>query len=101
MSEVNQTSYTLLQRACDLHDEVAWEEFVGHYRRFIFYILRELGVDPDDIEDLAQQILISLKRDLAGYDRSALADHHSFQGTGLLTKSVRETFFKIHNPSFQ
>lgn len=66
----NQTSYTLLQRACDLHDEVAWEEFVGHYRRFIFYILRELGVNPDDIEDLSQKILIALTRDLAGYDRS-------------------------------
>jgi RNA polymerase sigma-70 factor (ECF subfamily) len=70
MTELNQTRYTLLQRACDLHDELAWEEFVGHYHRFIFYILRELGVHPDDIDDLAQQILISLTRDLAGYDRS-------------------------------
>lgn len=70
MTELNQTRYTLLQRACDLHDEAAWVEFVDHYRRFIFYILRELGVDRDDIEDLAQQILLLLTRDLEQYDRS-------------------------------
>ncbi len=29
--------HTLLQRTCDLHDEQAWEEFVGCYRPFIFY----------------------------------------------------------------
>jgi RNA polymerase sigma-70 factor (ECF subfamily) len=70
MTEFNQTRYTLLQRACDLHDERAWEEFVSHYRRFIFYILRELGVADRDIEDLAQQVLFSLTKDLSRYDQS-------------------------------
>lgn len=70
MENSNQTRYTLLQRACDLHDESAWEEFVGHYRRFIFYILRELGVADGDIEDLAQQVLLSLTKDLSSYDQS-------------------------------
>ncbi len=70
MNELNQTRYTLLQRACNLHDELAWEEFVDHYRRFIFYILHKLGVAPGDVEDLAQQVLLSLTRDLTNYDRS-------------------------------
>ncbi len=71
MNELHQTRYTLLQRACDLHDEQAWEEFVGCYRPFIFYILRQqMGVDLDDIEDVAQQILIALTRDLPRFDRS-------------------------------
>ncbi|VGO11744.1 hypothetical protein PDESU_00290 [Pontiella desulfatans] len=70
MGEFDQTRYTLLQRACDLHDEQAWEEFVGHYRRFIFYILNELGVAACDIEDVAQQVLLSLTKDLPGYDRA-------------------------------
>ncbi|MDF7809164.1 sigma-70 family RNA polymerase sigma factor [Pontiellaceae bacterium B12219] len=70
MTEPNQTRYTLLQRACDLHDEQAWEEFVSHYRRFIFYILRELGVADRDIEDLAQQVLLHLTKDLSSYDQS-------------------------------
>ncbi len=43
MEEYGKTRYTLLQRACDLHDEKAWEEFVGHYCRFIFYILGQMS----------------------------------------------------------
>ena len=52
MNELHQTRYPLLQRACDLHDEQAWEEFVGCYRPFIFYILRQqMGVDRDEFID--------------------------------------------------
>ncbi|MEI6890905.1 MAG: sigma-70 family RNA polymerase sigma factor [Pontiella sp.] len=67
---MHNTRYTLLQRACDLGDEQAWEEFVGHYRRFIFYILNEMGVVGGDIEDVAQHVLIALTKDLSSYDRS-------------------------------
>ncbi|MDF7798607.1 sigma-70 family RNA polymerase sigma factor [Pontiellaceae bacterium B1224] len=70
MFEEKQTSYTLLQRACDLHDEQAWVEFSNHYRRFIYYILNQMGVDAADIEDISQQVLILLTRDLERYDRS-------------------------------
>lgn len=70
MGDFDHTSYTLLQRACDLGDEQAWEEFVGHYRRFIFYILNEMGVSAGDIEDLAQQVLLMLTKDLSRYDSS-------------------------------
>lgn len=70
MSAEDQTSYTLLQRACDLGDDQAWEEFVQHYRRFILYILHRMGVAERDVEDLSQQILVALTRDLPGYDSS-------------------------------
>lgn len=65
---MDQTRYTLLERARNLEDEEAWEEFVGHYRRFIFYILNEMGVAAGDIEDVAQQVLLSLTKDLSSYD---------------------------------
>ncbi|MDP0490229.1 MAG: sigma-70 family RNA polymerase sigma factor [Verrucomicrobiota bacterium JB023] len=64
------TRHTLLQRACDPRDEGAWEEFVGHYRRFIYYILHQVGIDSDDRDDVCQQILLILTRDLGSYDRS-------------------------------
>ncbi|MFC1761278.1 RNA polymerase sigma factor [Planctomycetota bacterium] len=70
MKPQEQTRYTLLQRACDLHDEQAWEEFVGYYHRFICYILNQMGVAAGDIEDVTQQILLALTRDLSSYDRS-------------------------------
>lgn len=62
------TSYTLIARAIDLGDQVAWRELVARYRRFVFYILRELGVRDDDLDDVAQQVLMRLTKDLATYD---------------------------------
>ncbi|MEP4933053.1 RNA polymerase sigma factor [Haloferula sp.] len=64
------TMHTLIRRACDPQDEGAWRDFVEQYRRFILYILREMNVHSDEIEDLSQQILVTLTRDLPGYDRS-------------------------------
>lgn len=48
-------AYTLLERAVDLDDEVAWQELIAQYRRFIPYVLRGMGVPVDD---LPQQILV-------------------------------------------
>ncbi|MEP4077271.1 RNA polymerase sigma factor [Haloferula sp.] len=70
MEEPNLTKHTLLQRACDPGNDRAWEEFVQNYRRFILYILGQLGVDQDDVEDVTQQILLALTRDLPRYDRT-------------------------------
>lgn len=69
MSETLRTRYTLLQRARDTDNQEAWQEFVAHYRRFIVYILRELGVLHDDIDDLTQQILLGLTKNISTYDR--------------------------------
>lgn len=67
---MNATRHTLLKRACDPNDQHAWTEFVERYRRFIFYILHQVGVPKDEVEDVAQQILLRLTSDLPGYDRS-------------------------------
>lgn len=64
------TRHSLIRRACDPKDERAWEEFIQHYRRFICYILHEIGIGPDEVDDLAQQILVRLTQDLSSYDRS-------------------------------
>lgn len=70
MPDAHLTRHTLLQRACDVRDERAWSEFVQNYRRFILYVLNELGVLRDDLEDVTQQILLALTRDLPSYDHT-------------------------------
>ena len=70
MADEHLTRHTLLARACDVGNERAWSEFVQNYRRFILYILHKLGVSPDDVEDVTQQILLALTRDLPRYDRT-------------------------------
>lgn len=64
----DKTRYTLLNRALDTGDEDAWEQLVEHYRRFIYYILNQLQVNPSDIDDICQQVLVSLTKDLNKFD---------------------------------
>lgn len=63
------TRHTLIRRACNTGDHAAWQEFDRIYRRFIVFILGQLGVEREDIDDVTQQILVTLTRDLSGYDR--------------------------------
>jgi RNA polymerase sigma-70 factor (ECF subfamily) len=65
-----ETRYTLLQRAFDLGDQAAWTQFVAHYRRFIYYILNQLGVPKNEIEDIFQKVLVTLTNSLPNYDQS-------------------------------
>jgi len=66
---VNQTQYSLLERALDLSDEAAWEELYGYYQRFIYYILNELNVYERDIDDMAQVVMVKLMKELKSFDR--------------------------------
>lgn len=58
-----------MERACQPGNNEAWDEFVFYYRRFIFYLLNRIGVRPDDIDDLSQDILIELWKSLPTYKK--------------------------------
>ncbi|MGJ8639763.1 MAG: RNA polymerase sigma factor [Opitutaceae bacterium] len=64
-----QTNYTLIHRAHNLGDEAAWNQLIQHYRRFIVYILRKLNMPENDLEDVTQQVLIRLSRELPKFDK--------------------------------
>jgi RNA polymerase sigma factor (sigma-70 family) len=63
------TRHSLIHRACNLRDESAWLEFDRIYRRFILFVLGSIGIERDDLEDLTQQVMLALTRDLPGYNR--------------------------------
>lgn len=64
-----ETNYSLIHRAHNLSDDKAWKELVEHYRRFILYILRKLNMPQNDLEDVTQQVLIRLSRELPKFDK--------------------------------
>lgn len=64
------TRQTLIRRVRDPGDEEAWAEFDRIYRRFIIHVLGQMSVPAADLEDLTQQILATLIRDMPGYDRA-------------------------------
>lgn len=64
MSDNWNTKQTLIMRAKNQDDHSAWNEFVTYYQPFIMVILNYTGIKPGDREDLCQNILIKLWKNL-------------------------------------
>jgi RNA polymerase sigma factor (sigma-70 family) len=67
MNPTYSTRYTLLERAKQQSDSDAWEQLIGFYRKYIYVIIRSMGVSESDTEDVLQQVLIELWKYLPEY----------------------------------
>ena len=68
MEDQYKTRATLIQRVQNQHDEASWEEFVRVYRRYIYAIIRSMNISEADTEDILQQVLINLWKNLPKMD---------------------------------
>jgi RNA polymerase sigma factor (sigma-70 family) len=59
-----ETRHSLIQRLQDGGDDAAWEEFASIYRPIIVQIARRRHLQYDDAEDLAQQVLLLVLRNI-------------------------------------
>jgi len=66
----NPTNYSLIERIIHRNDECAWKELEAFYQKFIYYMLHEIGVSPNDVDDVSQQVLLALTKNLRQFDRS-------------------------------
>ena len=66
-NRVGKTRATLIQRLQLQNDEPAWEEFIDVYSRYIYAIIRRLGVSAQSAEELNQAILVKLWEKLPDY----------------------------------
>jgi len=64
------TSHTLLARAIQDKDQSSWEQFFERYKRYIYSLLRNLGIGPDELDDVTQEVMLTLWRRLETYDKS-------------------------------
>jgi RNA polymerase sigma-70 factor (ECF subfamily) len=62
------TRMTLLQRARDPNDSLAWDEFVGYYQGFLLAVLRRMRVSVNDQDDLIQNVLIKIWKAFPNYE---------------------------------
>ena len=62
MPEFPETRDSLLARIGGPRDEEAWREFVTIYRPVVYRLARRRGLQHEDAEDLAQQVMISVRR---------------------------------------
>src|SRR3954452_20137832 len=71
------TPLSLLERARG-RDTDAWRRLVELYRPLILFWCGRQGVAVGDVEDVAQEVLAAVSRDLGGFRRDRPAD--SFRG---------------------
>ncbi len=70
MDDAHETSYSLLARALDYDDREAWDRMVSSYDKFIYYLLRKSQINENELDDLRQQVMANLVRDLKKYNRN-------------------------------
>lgn len=63
------TRVSLLQRARDGSNELAWEELLGFYNPFISKVLGSMGFKGADLDDARQQVVLRLWKGLKTYHR--------------------------------
>lgn len=62
MTELPETSESLLLKLRDAEDAAAWERFVALYRPAVYRLARRRGLQNADAEDLAQQVMQRVAR---------------------------------------
>jgi RNA polymerase sigma factor (sigma-70 family) len=68
MTEQFNTRKTLLMRAKDPDDQLAWNEFVEYYTGFIEMLLNKMNIPTQIHDDLKQEILLKIWKGLQQYE---------------------------------
>jgi RNA polymerase sigma-70 factor (ECF subfamily) len=87
------THKSLIERVRNKRDEQSWAEFCDTYDRYIYTILRNMGVFPSEADDLRQEIMIKLWKGLEGYDPNRGVRFRSWLST-IVTNCVRDDIRK-------
>lgn len=62
------TRITLMERLKNSGDEKSWDEFNNVYRRYIYSIVKSMYVEESRIDDLIQDVLLSVWKALPGFE---------------------------------
>ena len=62
------TRLTLMERLKNSGDEKSWDEFNNIYRRYIYSIVKSMNVPESKIDDLIQDVLLSVWKALPGFE---------------------------------
>lgn len=67
---MNETSLSLLGRACQPDREAAWQQMVDIYSSLLTSWLRRFEVDVADADDLIQEVMLAVARELPRFEHS-------------------------------
>ncbi len=95
MKDPYRTRQTLIERVRNQHDDASWEEFVRVYRDYIYAIIRRMNISEHDADDLRQQVLLKLWKNLPLLDFNHITRFRSVLST--VTKHCVIDFIRKRN----
>jgi len=63
-----ETQDTLLVKVTDQHDEIAWEQFISYYKKYIYMLLRRMNLSHHDTEEISQEVFVKVWRKIDGFN---------------------------------
>lgn len=85
------TRYTLLKKLQNDSSEKNWEEFVQYYSPYIFVIIRRFNVGAHDSEELLQDVLVKIWKNISKFD----AEKYECRFRTWLGVMIRNTVFNF------
>ncbi len=93
------TRVTLLEKLSDRHDDMAWRDFVAYYRGFIYGLVRRMGLNHADSDEVVQIVLLKSWDKLPDFKYDPAKGH--FRGwLGRVTANAARNFLRSHTGRF-
>ncbi|EDM27309.1 probable ECF sigma factor [Lentisphaera araneosa HTCC2155] len=94
MKDQYKTRFTLIQRIqTESRDDKTWEDFVASYENYIYVIIRSFKLSPALCQDLLQNVLLQLWKDLPKFEyRPNKCRFRTW--LSVVTKNVVRTYLK-------
>jgi len=88
MGKTWNTRYSLIDRIKESNDHQAWDDFVHHYRPFIYFMLNQMEINYSERDDLVQEILLKLHGNMVQYAKQQ-ARFRSWLGTVIRNTAIK------------
>jgi len=62
------TRETLLIKLRNQNDDESWEEFARYYSKYVYAVLKGMGVNFDDLDDINQSILLKIWKKIPDFN---------------------------------
>lgn len=81
MNDPYKTRQTLIQRVKESQDERSWEEFISTYQPYIKAIVRNMNIVEHDAEDIVQQVMLKVWKNIGELENDPNKRFRSWLGT--------------------
>src|SRR5262245_5190598 len=87
---MDKTSLSLLDRVCTSPDEDAWRSLAEIYTPLLHGWLRQYRIQPSDADDLTQDVLLVLSRELPSFQHNGRTGAFRSWLRGILVNRLRD-----------